>query len=228
MELIELLPTLHLLRFDVGNVYLWHEGDALTLIDTGVPGSGAEIAAAVEGLGFTRERLRAVVVTHGHDDHWGSLSELGDDAPFMVHAADAPVLRGERGQPLPDRADLPGWERDLFDGLPPIPAPTPVRVDRELADGDVLDFGGGAHVIGIPGHTDGSIALHLPAHRLLFAGDTVANVGGHTMLGVFNVDRQAAAKSFHRLSELDLSMVCVGHGDPVTGDASARLRQATV
>ncbi|MFC4121177.1 MBL fold metallo-hydrolase [Nonomuraea zeae] len=228
MELIELLPTLHLLRFDVGNAYLWHEGDALTLIDAGVPGSGAEIKAAVEGLGFTLGHLRAVVVTHGHDDHWGALSELGDDAPFLVHAADAPVLRGDYRQRVPDRADLPDWERELFDGLPPIPAPSPARVDRELADGDVLDFGGGAHVIGIPGHTPGSIAIHVPAHRLLFAGDTIANVGDHPMLGVFNIDRQGAADSFRRLSELDLSLVCVGHGDPVTGDASARLRQVKI
>ena len=26
----------------------------------------------------------------------------------------------------------------------------------------------------MPGHTDGSIAIHLPAHRLLFTGDAVA------------------------------------------------------
>lgn len=106
--------------------------------------------------------------------------------------------------------------------MPPVPA---ARVDRELEGGEVIDFGGGAEVIPIPGHTDGSIALHLPAHRLLFAGDTVAQVNGQVMLGVFNADRAGAADSFRRLAELDLGLVCVGHGDPVGGDASARLRE---
>ncbi|MET8004697.1 MBL fold metallo-hydrolase [Nonomuraea glycinis] len=93
----------------------------------------------------------------------------------------------------------------------------PSRVDQELTEGDVLDFGGGAEVISIPGHTDGSIAIHVPAHRLLFAGDTIAHVDGRIMLGVFNADRPKAIASFRRLAELDLALVCVGHGDPITG-----------
>ncbi|MGW0803796.1 MBL fold metallo-hydrolase [Nonomuraea sp. NPDC002799] len=226
MEMVELLPSLHLLRFGVGQAYLWREHDALTLLDAGEPGTGPALTAAVESLGLTLGHLRHVVVTHGHTDHWGGLAEIdAGTAQVMAGAPDAPVLRGERAEQLPDLATLPAWERELFESLPPMPQPRPVRVDRELADGDELDFGGGARVLAIPGHTDGSIAVHLPAHGLLFAGDTIANVGGMTMLGVFNADRQAAAGSFRRLAELDLSLVCVGHGDPITGDASARLRE---
>ncbi|MFE1248674.1 MBL fold metallo-hydrolase [Streptomyces sp. NPDC058735] len=32
----------------------------------------------------------------------------------------------------------------------------------------------GAHVVPVPGHTHGSIALHLPGHGVLSTGDTVA------------------------------------------------------
>ena len=45
MDVIELLPHLHLLRFPVGQAYLWHDGDESTLIDAGPAGSAAPIAA---------------------------------------------------------------------------------------------------------------------------------------------------------------------------------------
>jgi glyoxylase-like metal-dependent hydrolase (beta-lactamase superfamily II) len=98
-------------------------------------------------------------------------------------------------------------------------------VDRELTDGDVLDFGGGAHILAIPGHTEGSIAVHLPWEGVLFTGDTIAYVDT-VMLGVFNQDRARTVKSFQRLAALDVDTACFGHGDPIISAAGARIRDA--
>jgi glyoxylase-like metal-dependent hydrolase (beta-lactamase superfamily II) len=46
------------------------------------------------------------------------------------------------------------------------------------------------------------------------------------MGGVFNVDRAQAAASFRRLAALDVAVVCFGHGEPLTQDAAAALRNA--
>ncbi len=108
----------------------------------------------------------------------------------------------------------------------PTVAPA-VPVDRELNDGDVLDFGGGAHVLAIPGHTEGSIAVHLPEHGVLFAGDTIANVGT-VMLGVFNQDRARTVASFKRLAALDVETACFGHGEPIRTAAGDRIREVAV
>ncbi|MFF9803366.1 MBL fold metallo-hydrolase, partial [Streptomyces rochei] len=78
----------------------------------------------------------------------------------------------------------------------------------ELSDCDLLDVGGGARVPHIPGHTHGSIAVHLPR------------------LGVFNLDRAQAIASFHRLADLEAEVACFGHGDPVLGRASVVLRES--
>ncbi|MDT0610523.1 MBL fold metallo-hydrolase [Streptomyces sp. DSM 40712] len=98
----------------------------------------------------------------------------------------------------------------------------------EVSGGDVLDFGGGALVVHVPGHTDGSIALLLPSHGVLFTGDAVAAspVDGGVMLGVFNVDRDRAVDSFRRLADLDAEVACFGHGDPVIRRAAEALREA--
>ncbi|WP_406492121.1 MBL fold metallo-hydrolase [Streptomyces sp. NBC_00846] len=83
--------------------------------------------------------------------------------------------------------------------------------------------GSGARVVHSPGHTPGSIGVHLPHHGVLFTGDCVAAVD-RVMLGVLNIDRTRALASFRRLAALEPATACFGHGDPLTVDAAAVLR----
>jgi glyoxylase-like metal-dependent hydrolase (beta-lactamase superfamily II) len=231
MDVVELLPRLHLLRFPVGQAYLWRHGDdrgELTLIDAGPAGSGAPIAEAVTALGRDPRDVRRVVLTHFHEDHAGGAGEFAalSGAEVLVHRLDAPVVRGEVPGPPPVFED---WERPLHEQAAELlPRGDYVRPSEvtEVSGGDVLDIGGGAHVVHVPGHTNGSIALHLPEPGVLFTGDTVAAspVDGTVMPGVFNLDRPAVLAACRRLAELDVDMACFGHGDPVTRGAAHALR----
>ncbi|MFV0137493.1 MBL fold metallo-hydrolase [Streptomyces sp. HMX87] len=230
MDVIELLPRLHLLRFPVGQAYLWHDEETWTLIDAGPAGSGAPIAEAVTALGRAPGDVTRIVLTHFHEDHAGGAAEFAalSGADVLAHEAEAPVVRGEEPGPPPVYED---WERPLHEAalklLPRGDFARPARVTR-LAEGDVLDFGGGATVLHVPGHTPGSIALHLPRHGVLFTGDTVAASpsGGQVIPGVFNTDRALALASFRRLAALDTEVACFGHGDPVIGGAARALRES--
>ena len=66
-------------------VYVWRDGDSATLIDTGAPGSGDEILAAVP-------QIDRIVLTHGHVDHCSSAAELQDAAGATVFAGVGDVL----------------------------------------------------------------------------------------------------------------------------------------
>ncbi|MEU4028956.1 MBL fold metallo-hydrolase [Streptomyces anulatus] len=224
MDLVEVLPRLHMFRFRIGQAYLWRDGTELTLIDAGDIDAAAAIEDAIRTLGLDPAGIRRIVITHGHRDHYGAAQELADrhGAEIIAHALDAPVVRGERPAPEPDLLDweLPLWEHGLT-----VPEAPPTRVNREVTGGEVLPFGDGARVVHAPGHTAGSIAIHLPLHGVLFTGDTVASVE-RVMLGVFNVDRAGAAATFRRLAALAPRTVCVGHGDPLTENAAAAMEAA--
>lgn len=211
-----------MLRFPIGQAYLWQDDGALTLIDSGNAGSAAEIEGAIRSLGLEPGRLERIVLTHCHGDHIGAAGELAArwGARVLAHRLDAPVIRGERPVPEPVLLD---WEVPLYEhALSVVPGAPPTPVDGELEDGDTLGFGDGAYVVHAPGHTDGSIGVHLPHHGVLFTGDCVAAVGP-LMLGVFNVDRARAVDSFRRLAALAPSVACFGHGDPLTADTAAAL-----
>lgn len=217
MESTAITPNLTMLRVNGWQLYVWRDGDAVTLIDTGAPGSGAKIASAVPCID-------RIVVTHGHVDHTGSAAELraSTGAVVLAGAGDAAAIRTGSALPPPvfEEWEVPIYKRvsaDLPDAAPAVP------VDRELHDGDVLDFGGGAEILSIPGHTEGSIAVYLAEHGVLFTGDTVANVGS-VMLGTFNQDRAQTVASFQRLAALDVETACFGHGEPIRTGAGDRIR----
>jgi glyoxylase-like metal-dependent hydrolase (beta-lactamase superfamily II) len=76
MDVVEVLPQLHMLRFSVGQAYFWRDGTSLSLIDAGLPDHGGEIADAVRNLGHDTGDIARIVLAHFHQDHVGSAGEV--------------------------------------------------------------------------------------------------------------------------------------------------------
>lgn len=229
-DLLEMAPSLYRLRIPgdrayLLNSYLWLDADGVTLVDTGWPDSTALIDGALRALGRSRDDVVRIVLTHFHEDHVGAAAEIADGsaAEVVAGAGDAGFVQGAQPGPLPR---LTAGERTLREDLVEPPHGPPCRVDRQVYDGDVLDFAGGARVLGVPGHTPGSIAVHLPAVNAVLTGDAVAEFDGHVILGVFNTDRGAATSSLAKLAATDAQIAGFGHGEAVLADACTRIGTA--
>jgi glyoxylase-like metal-dependent hydrolase (beta-lactamase superfamily II) len=193
----------------ISNAYLVSGDDGLVLVDTGIPGNAKRILAFIERLGHRPDELRAIVLTHWHIDHVGSVAELQrlTGAPVAIHELDAPVLAG-RERPAKGRRAMAviTWLFRL----------RPATADRLLRDGDRV---GGLEVLHVPGHTAGSIALRR-ADGVVFSGDALL---GDRHGGIrppdpgLSLDPVQARASAEKIRGLGFTLLLPGHGRPAAG-----------
>ena len=231
---MELAPSLHRIGDDLVASYLVVTGEGVLVVDAGLPGHWRLLVAELARLGRSPADVRGVVLTHGDSDHLGYAERLRREhgVPVHVHAADAARARGEvRSHPHWGEWRAGPTARFLltaarWGGL----RTTPVREVREVADGDVLDLPGAPRIVALPGHSPGSVAVHVPSVGAVFAGDALTT--RHVLTGrrgpqpaPFSDDREEALASLGRLEDLDATWVLPGHGAPWDrGAASAVLR----
>lgn len=134
--------------------------------------------------------VKAVLLTHGHDDHIRFAREFAD-------AVDAPIFLNPADQML--------WE-DVFPGT---------TADHDITDGDTFEIAGTTLVaLHTPGHSPGSTCFYVEGLGTLFSGDTLFN-GGPGATGRSYSSFETIIDSIRdRLFTLPANTVVnTGHGD---------------
>jgi len=223
---MELTPGLHRIGNRIVAVHLVVTDDGITVIDAGFAGHYTELRSELKAAGRSLDDIRGIVLTHGDDDHIGFAARLHEErgVPIFVHPADAERTMGrERTNPPWGSMRLGATVGFLAYGI--SEGALRIRHPQEVstfADGDTLDLPGSPQIIALPGHSPGSVAIHVPAVGALFVGDALTT--RHVLTGrtgpqpaPFTDDPAAAAHSLARLEGLDAPWVLPGHGDPWKG-----------
>jgi hydroxyacylglutathione hydrolase len=177
------------------NTYLYPTDapGSCVLIDPGLDREAIEAALDEHGLAPT-----AIVCTHGHFDHLGSAEHFRRrfSVPVYLHVADTKVAQASNfmmlALKLPSRIVVPEAFADLAGGGPD-----------------------GVEVLGVPGHTPGSVVLVVG--RYAFTGDTLYRDGTWHMAWPGSDERRLAESVRGLWDRLpDDTMVYPGHGGAAT------------
>jgi len=241
MELLTVGPGVWQLQLPIAwengsvNCFLLPDGERVDLIDCGMsaPESFALIRAAVAELAGRQGRLRRLVVTHIHPDHYGGAGEMTehDGAVLLLHRLEVPRVH-PRYLEIDQLVEEVGRYLQVH-GVPEAESDTMKNASRgmrewvrpaapalQLDGTETIAMGGRRlRVEWTPGHSPGHVCLFDLESGLLFAGDTLLremspNIGLHPQSTPNPLDDYL--EGLEHLMTLRPSLVLPSHGHPFT------------
>lgn len=221
------------------NVFIIQDIDSpdWVLVDAGLKTTGARLKKLVAELfGSAGSVPKAIVLTHAHFDHRGSLEDLANEwsVPVYCHHQELPYLQGQASYPPADPSVGGGMMATLSFVYPKKPINFSGDLQELPEDGTIpgLKDWKWMHT---PGHTPGHISLFRDADGVLIAGDAITTTLAESALSTatqakilsgppkyFTPDWGAAARTVRELAQLKPAVIATGHGQTLYGKEQAQ------
>ncbi len=212
------------------------DSDKWFLVDTGLKTSYKKIQKMAVAL-FGDKKPEAIVLTHGHFDHTGTVKKLAEEwkVPVYAHYLELPYLTGKSSYPPPDPTVGGGLMAYMANLYPAGAINLQAHVTALPDDGSIPGFKEWQY-LHTPGHTFGHISLFRNDDKVLIAGDAFVTTKNESALqalllqtqkisrppAYFTPDWEAANTSVKKLLLLAPEIVATGHGKPMQGKEMRR------
>lgn len=202
------------------------------LVDAGLPDSSDEIIKAVEENFGEGASPKAIILTHGHFDHVGSIIELIEtwDVPVYAHQMEMPYLTGQEAYSKPDPTVEGGMMAKMSSMFPREPIDLGNNIEALPADG-TIPYMAGFEWIHTPGHSKGHVSLYRESDGTLIVGDAFVTVQQDSLYKTmvqkkeiqgppvyYTTDWETARDSVEKLSSIDPDTAVFGHGKALKGE----------
>jgi glyoxylase-like metal-dependent hydrolase (beta-lactamase superfamily II) len=232
---IAVLPDVYCYTNQIVNLFLIgnpSESNEFVLVDAGMPKSTDKIKEAVVERFGENNQPKAIVLTHGHFDHVGSLVSLLEEwkVPVFAHELELPYLTGKKNYPPGDPTVDGGLVSEMSPTFPNHGINISGQIQPLPNDGTVPNMAGWKW-IHTPGHTPGHISIFRESDRTLIAGDAFVTVKQESLYNVmtqhqeisgppkyFTTDWHAAFESVKKIEALQPQTAVTGHGLPIAGN----------
>jgi glyoxylase-like metal-dependent hydrolase (beta-lactamase superfamily II) len=200
------------------------------LVDAGLKWSAPKIKAISKQL-FGGKPPLCIILTHGHFDHVGSLTQLAGEwnVPIHAHQLELPYLTGKSSYPPADPTVGGGMMATMSWMYPKGPIDIRQLIQPLPVDNSIPGFAEWKY-IHTPGHSPGHISLFREHDKALIVGDAFVTTKQESALYALSYRKHlsgppkyftcnwASAKiSVLKLAALDPEIVAPGHGHPMFG-----------
>ncbi|MEJ8802227.1 MBL fold metallo-hydrolase [Pontibacter sp. H249] len=212
--------------------YVANPDGSWVLVDTGVKGYAKQIRNAADEIFGQHSRPKAIILTHGHFDHVGTVKELAEhwQVPVYAHPMEFPYLTGMSSYPPPDPSVGGGAMAYMSFIYPKKPIDISSVLELLPEDGSVPGLEGW-HWVQTPGHSPGHVSFFREEDRMLLVGDAFTTRDAESAIAVMTEKREVhgppnyytpdwgtAHHSVETLLNLDPKVAASGHGMPMRGE----------
>jgi len=210
-----------LTKFGYLNQYLIVNDTTLTVVDMLLGKADVDnLERELATHGWSLSDVDHMLITHAHPDHIGGLPEFQtrSNATTYAHRIDAQIIRGEADGAVANPDELGFLNRLMAKQIGQNRSVEPARVDVTLGDDDSLDhIIDGLEVVHLPGHSHGQVGFYISQQKVLIGGDVMMRFLGSLRMPIRAVspDWLAVKESIRRIAEMDVEILCLGHGKPL-------------